>query len=404
MGRWLFLAGVCASILSPSYGQVYLIQASPTPKYQGGYPTTLLQLSGDGSIRSAAQVLPGGRDGGTEWIDVSYAARKAVFLSKLPSHRIVVVDLDSASVVKSCEPPPPPAGMVDYPFKEWLADIPGRGLTYVEHLATPALTAQDLATQISAPREMLVDPALPCAESFPESSRQNAKFLVTSGDAGVADLGINGRKDVRIEKNGALSLIFLGGERSYLDYRIPDGVMASIANPGAQVAISNQEVFGVALRDFDHRNAPVRLLLFRKRDDTWHEVPGVAASFVRGFGSFAAIAEAEPKTPQNPESPGVSEWRKTETATGPSIEERLKNLPNVLPGKLDLYDVATEKMYHITTNQGDSEILLVDNNTVYYRVSDRLYSAAIGKDGLEPAKLLATSESIRDVHWAFVKH
>jgi hypothetical protein len=45
----------------------------------------------------------------------------------------------------------------------------------------------------------------------------------------------------------------------------------------------------------------------------------------------------------------------------------------------------------------------VDNNTVYYRVSDRLYSAAIGPEALEPAKLLATADVIRDVHWAFVK-
>jgi hypothetical protein len=74
------------------------------------------------------------------------------------------------------------------------------------------------------------------------------------------------------------------------------------------------------------------------------------------------------------------------------------------PGILHLYNVATEKYYTITTNQGDSEIILVDNNTVYYRVSDRLYSAAITDSGLDPAKLLATSEIIRDAHWAFYKH
>jgi len=404
MGSRLIFASVCVVILSPAYGQVYLIQADPTPKYQGGYPTTLLELSGDGSIKSVAQVLPGGRDGGTEWIDVSYDARKAVFRSKPPSHKIVVVDLDSASVVKTCEPPPPPAGMVAFPFEEWLADIPGQGLTYVEDLATPGLTAAELDRQISAPREMLVDPAVPCAESFPESSMQNAKYLLTSGEDGVPDRASDNRKDVMIEKNGALSQVFLGGEQFYLDYRVPADVMASMANPGAGVEISNREVFGVSLWDFARSDEPVRLLLFRKSDNPWHDVPGVAAPFVRGFGSFAALMEQTKKSPGTPESAGRAEWRKTDAATGPSVEESFKGLRYVLPGKLDLYDVATEKMYHIVTNQGDSEILLVDNSTVYYRVSDRLYSAAIGKDGLEPAKLLATSESIRDVHWAFVKH
>jgi hypothetical protein len=203
---------------------------------------------------------------------------------------------------------------------------------------------------------------------------------------------------------GRLAGYFWGGERSYLDYRVPEDVMASIANPGAQIEISNREVFGVAVFDHARGNEPVRLLLFRKSDNTWHEAHGIAAPFVRGFGTFAALTEQTKKTSATPESAGRAEWRKTEAATGPSIVERFKNLPYVLPGKLDLYDVATEKMYSIATNQGDSEILLVDNNMVYYRVSDRLYSAAVGADGMGPAKLLAQSDSIRDVHWAFVKH
>jgi hypothetical protein len=217
-------------------------------------------------------------------------------------------------------------------------------------------------------------------------------------------MGSYDRIDVMIEKNGALSRVFLGGERSYFAYRIPGEVMASIANPGARVVISNGEVFGVSVFDHARSSEPVRLLLFRKSDSTWHDVPGASAPFVRGFGSFAALMEQTKKSPETPESAGRAEWRKSDSATGPSMSEQFKDLPYVLPGKLDLYDVATEKMYHIDTNQGDSEILLVDNNTVYYRVSNRLYSAAIGKDSLEPAKLLSTSESIRDVHWAFLKH
>jgi len=36
--------------------------------------------------------------------------------------------------------------------------------------------------------------------------------------------------------------------------------------------------------------------------------------------------------------------------------------------------------------------------TLHYRVSDRLYSAAILKAGLGEAKLLATADAIRDAH------
>lgn len=337
-----------------------------------------------------------------EWIGISYDARKAVLLSKFPSHKIVVVDFGSASVTKSCDAPEPAPGAAAFPFEEWLADVPGRGLMYVEELGTDGLrTAADAARAISVPREMLVDPSVPCGQSFPASSTQDAKFLVASGEAGVADMGSDNRMNVGIERGGALSVPFLGGERAYFDYRVPAELVGAAARPAASIVLNNREAFGVTVSDLSTGRA--QLLMLRKGDMTWHNVPGFGPFFVRGFGSIAAFNETQPKTAQGPASAGASEWRKTETATGPSVEERFKQLRYVLPGKLDLYDVSTEKMYNIVTNQGDSEILLVDDSTVYYRVSDRLYSAAIGTDALGPAKLLAQSESIRDVHWAFIK-
>jgi hypothetical protein len=75
----------------------------------------------------------------------------------------------------------------------------------------------------------------------------------------------------------------------------------------------------------------------------------------------------------------------------------------VFPGRLYLYDVSTDRAYTIVTNQGDSEVLLVQDGVVYYRASDRLYSATIANKGLSPGRLLLTSEVIRDAHWAFVK-
>ena len=76
----------------------------------------------------------------------------------------------------------------------------------------------------------------------------------------------------------------------------------------------------------------------------------------------------------------------------------------MFPGRLHLYDVTNERVYTIATNQGDSEVLLVENNIVYYRVSDRLYSAPVTEKGIGAARLLASNEAIRDAHWAFIKH
>jgi len=125
---------------------------------------------------------------------------------------------------------------------------------------------------------------------------------------------------------------------------------------------------------------------------------------MRGFGHFIASAETMPKEPHNGESAGRAEWRKGSTKSGPNTEYFFQSADAIFPGRLHLFDVDTDRSYSITTNQADSEILLVDGNTVYYRASDRLYSATITERGLSPSHLIAKDEAIRDAHWAFIKH
>jgi hypothetical protein len=124
----------------------------------------------------------------------------------------------------------------------------------------------------------------------------------------------------------------------------------------------------------------------------------------RSFGRYLAVNEARAKSPTNPESAGRDEWREDSSTMGPGIARMFRESRLAYPGKLHLYDVDTEQVRTITTNQGDSEVLLVENGIVYYRASDRLYSVPITEKGLGVARLLATDKVIRDTHWAFVKH
>ena len=181
-----------------------------------------------------------------------------------------------------------------------------------------------------------------------------------------------------------------------------EDIVRMTIKPTATILVNNP--LSLAVSVVDQPSGRWRLLVYRKGDSTWRQVDGVPFSLVRGFGDFIALAETEPKTDTRRESAGRTEWRDGYSKTGPSLIDRFSRMQYLIPGRLDLYNVATEKMYKIVTNQADSEILLVDNNTVYYRVSDRLYSAVIGPDALEPARLLATSDQLRDVHWAFVRH
>jgi hypothetical protein len=46
-------------------------------------------------------------------------------------------------------------------------------------------------------------------------------------------------------------------------------------------------------------------------------------------------------------------------------------------------------------------VLLIDGNTVYYRVNRSIHSARIGSERLEDHTLLVEDDVVPDIHWAF---
>jgi hypothetical protein len=148
------------------------------------------------------------------------------------------------------------------------------------------------------------------------------------------------------------------------------------------------------------------MLLFRKSDKTWHTFPihpNVAPN-VRGFGRYIATMDVLGSESPGSKSAGTERWRSGPSRMGPDLTASIMMSGRVYPGKLYLYDVDTERVFPIVTGDGDSEVLLVDNNTVYYRSSDRLFSAPIENDHVGPPQLLVSDDVIRDAHWAFIKH
>lgn len=100
-------------------------------------------------------------------------------------------------------------------------------------------------------------------------------------------------------------------------------------------------------------------------------------------------------------SPGKEKRRKKMTKTGMPADYRFDYFGVYSPGILYLLNVQTRDYIEWNTGQGDSEILLVENNTVYYRVNDEIYEAAIIGKKLDTAKLLIKHEMVPDIHWAF---
>jgi hypothetical protein len=141
-------------------------------------------------------------------------------------------------------------------------------------------------------------------------------------------------------------------------------------------------------------------------------------SFLRGYGPWLAVLTQEFDWPRvefyNPMamgigdepftvSPGEEDRRKNDRAANYcSFDELMRTYGYVRPGTLILYNAKTSKQYTLETHQGDSEILLVEGSSVYYRTNRSIWKATIGKDTIGPPTLLAEDKLIPFVHWAFL--
>src|SRR5205085_4051685 len=102
-----------------------------------------------------------------------------------------------------------------------------------------------------------------------------------------------------------------------------------------------------------------------------------------------------------------SEFRQRTLAAGPhgdkvSIDNLFQRTPFQFTGELGLYNIRTRQSYRIATGQGDSEVLLVDNNVVYYRVNDAILKATLGSNKVDNTVALVRGANIQLAHWAFL--
>ncbi len=98
-------------------------------------------------------------------------------------------------------------------------------------------------------------------------------------------------------------------------------------------------------------------------------------------------------------NPGEETGRRQVTGTGHSFYGRAAIYR---PGILFLYNIQTRKQYRIETLQADSEILLVEGDTVYYLTNKRLWRAKLGEKTFVSQTILVENDLVPDIHWAFL--
>ena len=381
-------------LVSPLFAQLHLITGSPSPNEPppAGYESAVFILKADGTVARLATLVPASV--GSDWVVESPIIRKMAIGGKSQPWTIFVFDYDKVALVKQCDQP----DADDWgDLNRWLVDSRGTG---------PVMALYRGRGRQSQILGMVLDPSTPCEKSFAAMEPGELSQIDVSGIAGVAGIGGRNYTDVVLHrKDGKLELHFLQGS-TFLEADLPLQMFAGMDLPWTHLLVNNSEIMALSIYDFG-KSGEQRLVVFRKSDKTWLKVPKVSQKFAaRGFGSWVAITGAQAKDALLPESAGQEAWaapRQTARSKGPDIASRMEDSPAAYPGLIYLYDARTEKLRTLRTSQGDSEILLVDGATIYYRANDKLYSAAITEKALGEPKLLATDEVIRDVHWAFIK-
>jgi len=155
--------------------------------------------------------------------------------------------------------------------------------------------------------------------------------------------------------------------------------------------------------------------VYSKSAKIWRSfaVPGNRSINLRAFGSWVTgmVDEndleslgpgwATTKSPDKARiSPGRAERSQERRPTGHPIDGFLTGYV-YRPGILFLYHVPSGRYIQFETHQGDSEILLVEGDQLYYRVNRTIYRASIGEKSVGKPVFVVEGDEVPDIHWIF---
>lgn len=121
---------------------------------------------------------------------------------------------------------------------------------------------------------------------------------------------------------------------------------------------------------------------------------------IRSFGNWIAGYVADMSRKEGAVSEDIT--KKVISETGNPIDWRIEMANVYLPGELFLFNIYTKEKHVIKTGEPDSEILFVDDKFIYLRIKDQIFKKKIYDQVTGNGELLIKSDSIVDVHWAFL--
>jgi hypothetical protein len=380
-------------ILSPTNNllaeidHLYLVSGTPTPKADAPFPVVLYNLDkGEKTLNNVREVV------GKENIELirPYYDEKLISIINFKygkdNERCIINLIDMNYPLKS------KSFQITYPRKysyirSGLHNIPEEGIYYVidvSHRGDSQLIGLNIHNGMHKKLKSRIL-SYKIVYGIPGSAIPGGDYLSVYPDFDDA-LGIRFGRE-RIKSNWKLPKSIQFDKRDRIVIHVNNKDMLALAS--IKTRVRNEKGLG-----------HTKFHVLNKETGKWQMVQFQGGSTsVRSFGNKWLAGYVEEKGGGR-KSPGHEKRRKEMTKTGTPFEWRANG--KYIPGILFLYNVDTKKKYEWDTGQGDSEVLLVDGGTVYYRVNDEIYKAKVGKAKIENPELLVKDEVVPDIHWAFI--
>lgn len=244
------------------------------------------------------------------------------------------------------------------------------------------------------------------------------KYVEISGNTGSCLLTFDGVSAYTNLKNGELRIPESSdtANRPVFPIKLPEELQLH-KKERRSIVISNNDAFVFSLNNSQASQKDLGftdLAILDKSSSTWFKqrIKGNTDIMIRSFYNWIVgtvysdnkIFDDEGRLTDKIKrvSPGKDRRRQKMSKTGMPADYRFDYFDVYSPGILYMLNVITRDYIEWNTGQGDSEILLVENDEVYYRINDEIYKAPIlnGKK-LGKASLLIKDDRVPDIHWAF---
>jgi hypothetical protein len=236
---------------------------------------------------------------------------------------------------------------------------------------------------------------------------------VIKGDLGGL-MEINTYDYILLDHNvkGDSVFVSISGEKYYFKLRIPDCLISTDKKYYA-IMINTDNYLVIWNKSSEYNQSKSlgssNVIIYDRVGQQWHKLKLKGnnvhmLNFNNWLGGW--ITESyDDKNGLSWESPGENVRKKENNSLGSTFDERASISSVYMPGILYLYNLETKQYIEWETGQGDSEILILQNKMVYYRVNDKIFKRPIycGKElSLGDPELIIQNEIIMDVHWAFM--